>query len=154
MRRYFRRRCWLVGLGWLILWPVMVYAQDRPWRTYNEAGERAYLQGQYAEAEKQFLAAVKEAEAFGSQDPRLALSLSNLGTLYQARGQHAQAEPLFKRSLAIREKVLGPEHREVAQSLEDYATALRKANRAAEAAPMEARAKAIRTRHAQENPTK
>jgi len=34
----------------------------------------------------------------------------NLAGLYQAKGQYAQAEPLFNRSLAIREKALGPDH--------------------------------------------
>ena len=47
-------------------------------------------------------------------------------------------------SLAIREKTLGPEHPDVAASLENYAKLLRKMKNAAEAVQMEARAKAIR----------
>ena len=39
----------------------------------------------------------------------MAQSLNNLAVLYQAQGHYAEAEPLYKRSLAIREKVLGPE---------------------------------------------
>ena len=34
--------------------------------------------------------------------------------LYQAQGRYADAEPLYKRSLAIREKALGPDHPDVA----------------------------------------
>ena len=63
-----------------------------------------------------------------------------------------QAEPLQKRALAIREKALGPEHPRVATSLENYAALLRDTGRSAEAAKMEARAKAIRAKHAKENP--
>ena len=37
--------------------------------------------------------------------------------LYQTKGNYAQAEPLYRRSLAIREKVLGSEHPDVALSL-------------------------------------
>ncbi len=71
-----------------------------------------------------------------------------------AQGNYVAAEPLFKRSRAIQEKVLGPEHPNVAQVLENYAVLLRKTNRNAEAAKMEARAKAILAKHAQANPKK
>lgn len=37
------------------------------------------------------------------------------------QGKYAEAEPLYERSLAIREKVLGPEHPLVAQLLNNRA---------------------------------
>ncbi len=37
------------------------------------------------------------------------------------QGHYAEAEPLYKRSLAIREKALGPEHPAVATSLNNLA---------------------------------
>jgi len=58
---------------------------------------------------------------------------------------------LLKRSLAIREKAFGPDHPDVAVSLENYAGLLSETGRGAEAAKMEARAKAIRARRAKEN---
>ncbi len=78
--------------------------------------------------------------------------LNNLALLYKAQGRYAEAEPLYKRSLAIDEKALGPEHPAVATSLENYAALLRKTGRGAEAENKEARAKAIRAKHAKENP--
>ncbi|MCH7540299.1 MAG: tetratricopeptide repeat protein, partial [Proteobacteria bacterium] len=60
--------------------------------------------------------------------------------------------PLYKRSLAIWEKALGPDHPDVATSLENYAALLRKTGRGTEATEMEARAKAIRAKHALDNP--
>ncbi len=72
--------------------------------------------------------------------------------LYHDQGTYDEAEPLFKRSLAIRKKALGPDHPEVATILENYAAMLREAGRTVEAVKMEARAKAIRARHAKENP--
>ncbi len=77
------------------------------------------------------------------------ISLNNLADLYRAQDRYAEAEPLYTRSLAIREKALGPEHPHVAMSLENYAALLQKTKRNAEAARMEVRAKAIRAMHAQ-----
>jgi tetratricopeptide (TPR) repeat protein len=47
----------------------------------------------------------------------VAESLNNLAALYHAQGQYAQAEPLYRRSLAIVEKAVGPEHPAVATTL-------------------------------------
>jgi tetratricopeptide (TPR) repeat protein len=77
----------------------------------------------------------------------VAVSLNNLAKLYYAQGQYAQAEPLYRRALAIKEKALGPEHPNVATTLANYADLLRKLDRTAEAETMEARAKAIRAAH-------
>ena len=74
----------------------------------------------------------------------MAASLNNLAALYVTQGQYAQAEPLYKRSLAIREKALGPDHPDVATSLENMAALYRKTNRAEEAEALEKRAAAIR----------
>jgi tetratricopeptide (TPR) repeat protein len=71
---------------------------------------------------------------------------SNLARLYNAQGRYGEAEPLYKNSLAIRENSLGPDAAAVAGSLEDYATLLRKTNRAVEAEELEKRARAIRSR--------
>ena len=51
----------------------------------------------------------------------VAKSLNNLVALYKTQGQYAQAEPLYKRSLAIREQSLGPDHPDVAKSLNNLA---------------------------------
>ncbi len=64
----------------------------------------------------------------------------------------ADAEPLYQRALAIFEKALGPEHPKVAKALLNYAVLLRATRRSDEAAKMEARAKAIRAKHAKQNP--
>ena len=61
-----------------------------------------------------------------------------------AMAEYARAEPLFKRSLAISEKALGPDHPYVATSLENLAKLYRSTNRDAEARPLEERAARIR----------
>ncbi|MEE8623453.1 MAG: tetratricopeptide repeat protein, partial [Alphaproteobacteria bacterium] len=92
----------LVGLVRLALWPAYPSAQGDLWETYMAAATKAYQQGNYPEAEKQLEAAVKEAEGFGPQDPRLATSLNNLAEVYRLEGRYGKAEPLHRRALAIR----------------------------------------------------
>ena len=84
----------------------------------------------------------------------MAKSLNNLAVLHRAQGKYAEAEPLYRRALAIDEKALGPEHPEVAKTLDNHAELLRKTNRTAEAIKLEARAQAIRAKHAEKNPPK
>jgi len=66
-----------------------------------------------------------------------------LGLLYYVQGRYAEAELLYKRSLGIREKVLGPHHPDTAQSLGGLGGLYRKQGRYAEAEPLLARALAI-----------
>ncbi len=92
-------------------------------------------------------------KALGPEHPDVATSLNNLAELYNAQGRYAEAEPLYKRALAIWEKVLGPEHPNVVAGLENYAALLRETGRSAEADKLEARAKVIQAKHAEENTT-
>jgi len=89
-------------------------------------------------------------KALGPDHPHVAISLNNMAELYRSQGKYAQAEPLYKRSLAIREKALLPNHPFLAQSLENYAALLRMTRSEDQAAKLEARAKAIRAKHAGE----
>jgi tetratricopeptide (TPR) repeat protein len=123
------------------------------------AATTAYKQGRYADAEKSLQAALMEAEHPGKGDLRytmtltklgdLAATLNNLASLNRKYVNYTKAESLYKRSLVIWERILGPEHPHVAVSLEKYASLLREAGRNPEAARLEARAKVIRTRKGQ-----
>jgi hypothetical protein len=66
--------------------------------------------------------------------------------LYRRQGKYDQAEPLYQRALAIREKALGPEHPHTASLLKNYAALLRAMERDEEAAVLEARAEVIRVK--------
>ena len=48
--------------------------------------------------------------------------MNNLAALYQRQERFADAEPLFKRALAIRERSLGSGHPDLGQSLNNLAT--------------------------------
>lgn len=59
-----------------------------------------------------------------SQAPEKRLTTVYTNLLPVAQGNYADAEPLYTRSLAVREKVLGPEHPDVAFSLNGLAALL------------------------------
>ena len=80
---------------------------------------------------------------WGPSTPTWRTSLNNLAELYQAQGRYAEAEPLYRRSLAIREKALGPEHPDVGTSLNNLAELYRAQGRYAEAEPLYRRSLAI-----------
>ena len=128
--------------------------EETIWGQHSLEGVRALEHGNYVEAEDWFKSALIEAEWFGPEDLRLATSLDNLAGLYVKQGRYAEAEPLHKRALAIYEKTLGPDHPQVAQTLENYAALLHKIERSGEATTNELRAKAIRAKHAEQNPAK
>merc|ERR1712137_1015795 len=57
----------------------------------------------------------------GENHPAVAATLNNLAVLYGKRGKYKEAEPLCKRALEIREKVLGKDHPDVAKQLNNLA---------------------------------
>ncbi len=60
------------------------------------------------------------------------------------KGRYADAEPLYKRLLAIKEKALGLDHPDVGASLNDLAAVCHHQGRYADAEPLVKRALAIR----------
>jgi Tetratricopeptide repeat len=70
-------------------------AEDALWQKTIREGKHLHQQGRHAEAERVHLLALAEAEKFGPEDRRLALSLNELAALYHATGQLRKAEPLY-----------------------------------------------------------
>ena len=71
-------------------------------------------------------------------------ALNNLAGLYDMQGRYAEAEPLFKRALAIYEKALGPDHPDVARALNNLALLYDSQDHYAEAEPLYKRSLSIR----------
>ncbi len=131
-----KRHVWSLLLVFLCFGPAPAFADEAAWERHNSAGIAAYRKGDYAEAIRRFEVALKEAKAFGEEDPRFADALNNLAELYKAQGRYAEAEPLYKRSLVILKKVLGPEHPRVALGLNNLAGLYESQGRYAEAEPL------------------
>ena len=66
----------------------------------------------------------------------MALALENLAVLYDDEGRHDQAEQLYLRSVAIKEKVLGPAHPDLAMSLFNLGTLYARKGDPARAEPL------------------
>lgn len=75
--------------------------------------------------------------------PKIARDLSSRALELQATTRLAEAEPLFRRALAIDETDLGPAHPEVAHDLDNLASLLRQMGRYGEAEPLLRRALSI-----------
>ena len=90
------------------------------------------------------------AESDTSRGDRLELAkrLHNEGSEFYKQARYAEAEPLYKKSLAIKEEVLGLDHLSVARTLSNLANLYLAQGRYSEAEPLIARAKGIRTKHA------
>ncbi|GAB6051221.1 CHAT domain-containing protein [Magnetospira thiophila] len=73
----------------------------------------------------------------------MAQSLYNLANLYKEQGRYTEAEPQYKRALAIREKVLGPDNVATASVINNLALLYQAQGRYAEAEPLYKRALAI-----------
>lgn len=90
------------------------------WEQLNESGRLFFLKGDVRRAEDAFREAVAEAER-DNDSLRLSSSLGNLAQLRYQQRDLDDAEALFRRSIVLREKAVGPDHVSVAQPLNNLA---------------------------------
>jgi CHAT domain-containing protein/Tfp pilus assembly protein PilF len=83
---------------------------------------------------------------YGTAHPNYAIALETLARVYRAQSRHDEAEALYRRTLAIREKAHGPEHPDVARTLYDLAVVYENQSKHGEAETLFRRALAIRER--------
>jgi tetratricopeptide (TPR) repeat protein len=88
------------------------------------------------------LAVAQHADRAEITEPTARL-MNQLGLLCNTKARHVEAEPLFRRALAIDEKRFGPDHPNVATRLNNLGELLRETNRHAQAEPLIRRALAI-----------
>ncbi|MGI9076185.1 MAG: tetratricopeptide repeat protein [Gemmatimonadaceae bacterium] len=84
------------------------------WEKFSEAGRECALAKQYDKAEEAYLAAMRAAEHFGDDDPRLPATLNALARVYCMRNKFFPAAALLHRLVAIAERTLGDQHPRVA----------------------------------------
>jgi len=78
--------------------------EEALWKQYDAKGQQALEQSNYAEAERMFRLAVRQAEQLGEQDKRLIVSLRKLGDVYCLQEKYKDAEALDKRIAEIKDK--------------------------------------------------
>jgi tetratricopeptide (TPR) repeat protein len=101
-----KKTTWPIGIL-LILLPMAISAQKSLYETYRSSGMKAYEQGNYAESEKFFKAAVVEALKIKSSE-HVAISSNDLGIAMKAQRKYGVAEAAFKVALDIFVESEGP----------------------------------------------
>jgi CHAT domain-containing protein/tetratricopeptide (TPR) repeat protein len=114
---------------------------DTMLRRFNELYAAGNYPAALVEAQKQ--EAVVKAR-FGVNHSNYSVALNNLAVVYQAQGKYADAEGLYKRALAIRERALGQDHPAVALSINNLALVYSYQGKYAEAERLYMRALAIK----------
>ena len=112
---------------------------------YAQSGKVIQLMraGKYAEALPLAQAMVAQLEK-GPPSRDFAGALNNLAQVYGDMGRDAEAEPLYKRSLAVMEKAAGLDSADMAPELNNLAALYQRQFRYAEAEPLFRRALALR----------
>jgi tetratricopeptide (TPR) repeat protein len=122
-------------------------AQALVWQSYQDGGRKAIDRNCYDEAARLFRAAIEEVTQPGVHEPRkVATSYSDLGHVLTLQRNFAEAESLLQWTLFERERLLGPIHPEVADSLVKLGQNSIGQGRFAEAEPPLRRAMPIRTK--------
>ena len=123
------RRVLEKALGWVSAGFVGDPSDVRSWATLDPLAPHA-------------LALARRADEAGIPEPAARL-MNELGLLFDAKSRNAEAEPLYRRALAITDASFGPDHPTVATCLNNLALLLKATNRLAEAEPLYRRALAI-----------
>jgi len=118
----------------------------------NRLQHALFQQGRYTEGIDPCRNAMEiRGELLGQEHPGYATSLSNLGALYNAVGDSAKAEPLYRQALEIWKRALGENHPNCASGLNNLAALYQDLGDYAKAEPLYRRAAEIRSRALGEN---
>lgn len=111
----------LLCLSGLLLCPFSSEGEETDWNLYMTEGAKAYQNGNEADAETLYLAALDTLKDASPDDPRLATTLNTLAVLYHHQRKFAAATPLYEQVLALLEKTLPAEHPVLAHTLNNLA---------------------------------
>lgn len=142
----FRARCLVAILG-LILIPLsstaLGHAQETLMHTWRDGGLKALQEGRLDDAERLLIAALEQAEKYGTEDLRVADAANDLAVVYATAGRATEAELLFQRALQIGEKGLGLDHPGVGATIQNLGILYATQQKYQEAEPLLKRALAI-----------
>lgn len=99
----------------------MTSRYDGLWEAYIIDFKKAFFNHDFRKAHLILESAFADAEEFSEIDFRLVASTHSLASSYCQRNRQTDAADLFKRFIELREKVLGPDDPDVAESLESVA---------------------------------
>jgi tetratricopeptide (TPR) repeat protein len=109
------------------------------WEAHTRQGSALEQQGRYAEAAREFTAALPET------DPaRLPITLDSLGVVYRELGNYPEAERCYRRAIAILETAAPPRPLELARALHNFGALRLVLGRPSQAEPLYRRAYQLR----------
>lgn len=121
--------------------------EQAAWRAEMEAGHAACRAGRWPAAEVHFAAALKAATDGGLGDLLLAGTFANLAVTYQMQAKYAFAEDSLRRALAIKKRVLGEDHPDLAIEMHNLAVLYSARRSYDQAEPYYRSALSLRARH-------
>jgi tetratricopeptide (TPR) repeat protein len=92
------------------------------WANDFKQAQSAAQQGNFPQAEKLYLEAVREAEQFGKESRYVGITLTGLAGLKAYEGNYPQAESLYRQALAIEERSEAPDSMNIAALLNNLAS--------------------------------
>ena len=122
-------------------------AGESAWEQPFQRGAALAQQGQLANAEREFEAALAVAERMQPADWRLPLTLHNIGAIERQLGRYAEAERFYYRAIAIWEKGQPERASELAGSLDNLAALNLVLGKLSRAEPLYRRAWQLRESH-------
>ena len=96
----------------------------KEWQKIVALGKKAFLDGDYAAAEKEFLRAVEVSKTFKRTD-RLVTTLNNLAAVYQVEKKYPAAESLYTEAIDLLKKDGSPSRAAIDRVLKNYNNLLR-----------------------------
>ena len=118
------------------LWLAAGCATGNQWQKLDVDAASAADAGRYADAERLFLAALKETEAFGPEDSRMGNTLHNLAWVYLEQGKVIEAEPVARRAITILEKFKDRQPQNYANAVHNLGTIYLAQGRYGDAEPL------------------
>ncbi len=114
-------------LMWLLLLDIPCLAVEdsgktADWQTHLKAAQQLQLAGNVTRAEREFQAALQAAKQVAPDGKSVAYVLGAIGTYYEQIGNFREAERCFLQSLAIWQRILGPDHFALARVISQLAS--------------------------------
>jgi tetratricopeptide (TPR) repeat protein len=120
-----------------LLGVALVAFAGRAWA--GDPGNQAYVEGRYAEAAKHF------SKTLETDPDESGITTFNLAAVYRAQARYTEAEPLYRKAIALRESTLGVRDPSLVKPLDGLALTCQGLGRLAEAEELAARAMAIQS---------
>jgi len=115
-----------IGILCFLLFSVNTFAQSLSWNLswehYTGAAKKAFMKGDYEEAEKLLQASLNITKNFEKTDYRLTITYSNLGLINQIQKKYDRAETYYTKSLNIKKQTLPPNDPSIGREINNLAT--------------------------------